>query len=65
MTDEESDGIGEMVLEQIERQGCGCVRVADGQVFVFTRGMLEKLLAKARANEDGVAMVHVTRGAEA
>lgn len=64
MTDDEAEGVSDLVAAQLEAQGVGCVRVSDGQVFVFTARVLEELLAKALEN-DGMAMVFVKRGAEA
>lgn len=62
---DESEVMGELILEQIAKQRCGCVRVNDGQVFVFTRELLEELLAKALESAEDMVMVHVKRGPEA
>jgi hypothetical protein len=65
MSDDDSAALGELLLSQIKQQGCGCVRVSDGQIFVFTRTFLENTLRIATENEDGLCMVHVKRGPEA
>lgn len=63
---DEADAIGTAVLDQIKRQGCGCVRVSDGQAFFFTREFLETMLVKAIENvDDEMVMVLVKRGPEA
>ena len=67
MTDDENTvAISELVEDQLRAQGCGCVRVGDGQVFVFTRAILEKLLAAAieygETNDDELAMLFVKSG---
>lgn len=50
--------IDELISEQLERQGAASIRVSDGQVFVFKRETLEKLLAAALEN-DGLATLFV------
>lgn len=45
---------------QIEREGVAVAKVDDGEVFVFTEGVLERLLLRARAN--GRVMVFVKIG---
>jgi hypothetical protein len=63
--DIDPDALGDLVLQQLAQQGCGCVRVSDGQVFVFSRAFLEALLTRALESGEGMVMVHVKRGPEA
>lgn len=57
--------LGELIGDQIKAQGCGVVRVEDGQVFVFTTDLLEKLLAASIESGEGMAIVFVKAGAVA
>lgn len=58
------DVIEALAEAQIQAQGCSSFRVADGQVFVFTRPLLEKLLTKAIESGQDRCVVFVKAGAE-
>lgn len=56
--------LGDVVDSQIAQQGTACIRVKDGQVFVFTTATLEALLLKSIESGTGKAIVFVKAGAE-
>ena len=65
MTDDEAENLAELAAAQIESQGAACVRVEDGHVFIFTRALLEELLAKAIESGEDKAILFVRSGAVA
>jgi hypothetical protein len=52
-----TDALAEDIKMQIETQGVASYKVSDGEVFVFTSALLEKLLEKSR--EQGRVVVFV------
>lgn len=60
LKDLDTSVLTELVEEQLKMQGCGCVRVDDGQVFIFNEKLLTELAKKASDHKDGLAMVFVT-----
>lgn len=59
-----NDVIDELSEAQIQAQGCASFRCADGQIFVFTKSLLEKLLTKALESGQDRCVVFVKAGAE-
>lgn len=56
----------EAVMEtQVAQQGVGCLRVSNGQVFLFSVAFLENLLAKARAAPEQRTHLFVAAGPDA
>lgn len=55
------DVLDEIAEAQIQAQGCASFRCADGQVFVFTRTLIETLLAKAIESGQDRAVVFVKK----
>lgn len=62
----EKDGqLASMVMDaQLRQQGIGCIQVKDGQVFLFSEYVLEKLLEQSRSHPDKCALVFIKRGPE-
>ncbi len=52
-----------ILQNQLDTQGVGCITVKDGQVFAFTKAVLERLLVNANSNADGLVVVFVKRDA--
>jgi len=52
-----SDALHEDIKLQLDSQGLACYRVKDGQIFLFTRAVLLKLLEKTEKADHAVLFV--------
>lgn len=53
---------GAILETQMDSQGVGCIRVKDGQVFLFSERTLQNLLEQAKASPEKKALVFVKAG---
>lgn len=58
-----SDGLGDDIEVQIENQGVASYKVDDGEVFVFTTKLLEKMLETSRKEGKVIIFVKTRAGA--
>ena len=58
-----STGIGYDIEMQIENQGVASYKVDDGEVFVFTTKLLEKMLEQSKAEGKIIVFVKTRPGA--
>lgn len=58
-----SDGLGDDIAVQLENQGVASYKVDDGEVFVFSTAILEKMLEQSRAQGKVIVFVKTRPGA--
>lgn len=58
-----SDGLGADIEMQLKQQGVASYKVDDGEVFVFSTAMLEKMLETSREQGKVIVFVKTRPGA--
>lgn len=58
-----SEGLGDDVAVQLESQGVASYKATDGEVFVFTTAILEKMLETSRKEGKVIVFVKTRPGA--
>lgn len=59
--DDQSPKVSEVITHQMEIQKVACIGVKDGQLFIFPKDVLVKLLAKAEAHPQGRVAILVKK----